>query len=69
MSNITINIEFLAGTEFKDSVAEAKALASKLNVAYVGYSFNGISESIGRHANIDSAFSDFKNKKDFICHS
>jgi hypothetical protein len=54
MSNITIEVEFLAGTDLLVAVDEAKSLARRLDIAYVKYKFNGISFSIGQDA--DSRF-------------
>ena len=52
MSNMIIKVEFLAGTNIKDAVEEAKQKAEKLDLAYVEFDFNGISFSIGRNADV-----------------
>lgn len=65
MSNITLNVEFLAGTSIKDAVKEAKDMAIKLDIAYVEFSFNGRSLSIGSRCDIQEAvegYQDSKNK-------
>lgn len=51
-SNMTINVEFLAGTTIEQAVEEAKLKAEKFDVAYICFNFNGISFSIGRNADI-----------------
>lgn len=50
MSNMTITVDLLAGTEIKRAVEEAKALALKLDVAFVKFPFNGVSMSISSKA-------------------
>lgn len=37
MSNITLNVEFLAGTNIREAIAEAKQLATKLDIAFVAF--------------------------------
>jgi len=59
MSNISMQVEFLAGTSIEDAVAEAKAFAIKLDIAYVKFDFNGVSMSIGQKANIQNAVKAF----------
>jgi len=61
MSNITIDVEFLAGTTIEQAVSEAKAKAEKWEVAYVCFNFNGAKFSIGRNADVYSAIQDYKN--------
>ena len=63
-SNITINIEFLAGTEVKDANTEAKEKAILLNVAYVIFDFNRVSFSIGQNADINSVMTDWERRLD-----
>lgn len=50
MSNIILHVEFLAGTNIIIAAMEAKALACKLDLAYVEFNFNGVSVSIGQNA-------------------
>ena len=69
MSNITIKVDFLAGTSFNDSIHEAKRLARRMDICYVAYVFNGINVSIGQNADLKQAEQDFKDHKRFICHS
>ena len=49
-SNMTIDVEFLAGTDIADAVQEAKAKAALWCVAYVCFDFNGTKFSIGPNA-------------------
>ena len=53
MSNITITVEFLCGTDIRDAIAEAKEKACFWDVAYVKFSFNGIGCSISQKACVD----------------
>lgn len=46
MSNICIDIEFLAGTSIKDAIDGAKELGKKLDVAYVKFEFNSVRFSV-----------------------
>ena len=39
-SNMKIKVEFLAGTDIKDAMLEAKEKASQFNVAYIYFRFN-----------------------------
>jgi len=47
-SNITIAVEFLAGTSIEDVLAEARSKAIEWNVAYIKFNFNGISVSCSK---------------------
>jgi hypothetical protein len=51
-SNITLNVEFLAGTDLEQAVVEAKQKAALFDVAYICFSFNGVSFSIGATADV-----------------
>jgi hypothetical protein len=66
MSNMTIKCEFLAGSEFKECAEDAKKKARMFDVAYVAYSFNGVSVSIGQNADIDKIVSDYHSNKKHI---
>lgn len=48
--NMSIEAEFLAGTSIEQSIMEARALAKKLGLAYIKYTFNGVSMSVGKNA-------------------
>lgn len=54
MSNIVLKAEFLAGTNVKDAVREAKEMAIKLDVAFIRFDFNGVRFSISQRADIDA---------------
>lgn len=60
-SNMIINVEFLAGTDIKQAVDEAKQKAGDLDVAYICFRFNGTNFSIGRHADTDDVLDEWKN--------
>lgn len=67
-SNITIDIEFLQGTDLKDAVEEAKAKALMWDVAYVQFSFNGYAFAIGRNADVLRVLEKYESKPTFaIC--
>ena len=60
MSNISIEVEFLVGTDITRAIEEAKAMAANLGIAYVTFKFNGVHLSIGATANIDKAAKEFR---------
>ena len=64
MSKITINIEFLAGTDILTAITEAKEKALKWDVAHVCFNFNGTNFSIGRNANIEEVMMEWDNRED-----
>lgn len=59
MSPMTINVNFLAGTDISEAVAIAKRKAEFLQVAFVCFKFNGVDCSIGATANIDDAIEQY----------
>lgn len=59
-SNMTINVEFLAGTTIEQAVEEAKLKAGNFDVAYVCFNFNGTSFSIGRNADVCEVIEEFR---------
>lgn len=61
MSNVKVNIEFLAGTSIKQAITEAKQKAILWDVAYVCFNFNGVSMSIGKNADIDEGVALWEN--------
>lgn len=44
---LSMEVDFLAGTSFEDTVQSAHELAKELNIAYIKYNFNGVSVSVG----------------------
>lgn len=62
-SNITIEVEFLAGTDIKEAVQEAKEKANAWNISYVRFSFNGTPFSVGKNADIDKTVEEWNDKK------
>lgn len=73
MSNMSVQVEFLAGTSFEDAVKEAKEKAILWDLAYVVFDFNGIHVSVRPTANVDNvmetfgkAFGDSKSPKYLI---
>ena len=60
-SNMTIKVEFLAGTELEKAVVEAKEKAELWQVAFVKFDFNGASFSIGANADVEEVVAEWKN--------
>lgn len=52
-SNMSIEVEFLAGTSFLDACEEAHEKAIEWDVAYVKFDFNGVRVSVGQRAIVD----------------
>lgn len=61
MSNMSIHVEFLAGTTLENAVQEAKCKAEKWDVALVEFNFNGIEFSIGRNADVCEVLEQFRS--------
>ena len=56
---MNLTVDFSAGTSFQDACAEAKDFAIKMNLGWVKFNFNGISCSISKKCDIDSAYEKF----------
>lgn len=65
MSNIIINVEFLAGTSVAQAVIEARSLAIRNDLAFVKFKFNGIPFSISQRADVDDCVKQYY--KTFDC--
>lgn len=63
MSNITVKVEFLAGTQIEDAILEAKQKAALWDVAYVEFDFNRVSFCIGKNADVLTALEAFKSAR------
>ena len=61
MSNIIINVEFLAGTSIAQAVTEARSLAIKNDLAFVKFKFNGIPFSISKRADVDDCVKQYND--------
>ena len=59
MSNISMKVEFLAGTSLKAAVTEARSMARQMDIAYVKFKFNGIKISIGQYADVDYVINEY----------
>ena len=59
LSVFKLKLEPLAGTDIEDAVTEAKAKCISLNLAYVYFSFNGVSVSVGKRADPSKAFQQY----------
>jgi hypothetical protein len=69
-SQMSINVEFLAETPIEEAVAEARDKALQLDVAYVCFTFKGVSFSIGRNACVPNVVDEWnadRNTKRGIC--
>ena len=58
-SRMTVYVRFLAGTDIKEAIIEAKQKCREWNVAYICFSFNGVNLSISGVCNIDIAVREF----------
>lgn len=73
MSKISIAVDFLAGTDIRQAITEAKEKAKQWGVCYVNFNFNTVRFSIGSTADIDIAIEKFHEEiKDssslkFVC--
>lgn len=67
--NMTLKVEFIAGTQIENAVREAKKQAINLDMAYVKFNFNRVEFSIGQTADVESVIKDFNNKEEYICHA
>ena len=56
---MSITVELLAGTDLREAITEAKKMASRLNLAYAKFSFNGKSFCIGENASVEKAVSQY----------
>ena len=64
MSVFKLKLEALAGTDIEDAVREAKAKCISLNLAYVCFSFNGVSVNVGKRADSSKALQQYLNACD-----
>lgn len=55
MTNICLNVEFLAGTDITEAITEAKEKALLWDVSYICFSFNGVKFSISRRVDVAKA--------------
>jgi len=66
MSKMSVNVEFLCGTDVKEAIQEAKLKASLWNVAYVCFKFNGKSFSVSRNADVARMLTEFDDEYKYI---
>ena len=66
MSKMSVNVEFLCGTDVKEAIQEAKLKASFLDVAYVCFKFNGKSFSVSRNADVARMLTEFDDEYKYI---
>ncbi len=56
-----ISVEFMAGTNIRDAVSQAKDAAARLGFSYVCFKFNGVEFSIGPSADVESVVERYAN--------
>lgn len=61
---LSLEVEVLVGTPIERAALEARSLARKLDLAYVKFDFNGVSVSIGQHADVDGVKTKLMNAMD-----
>ena len=65
--DMKIEVSFLAGTEIVEALLEAKALARRLDLAYVTFDFNDKHISVSQEANIQEMVKQYEaNVKRYI---
>ena len=62
MSTLTIKAEGMAGESIEVTIEDAKNLCIRMGVAYVQFSFNGCSVSVGKNCNVDAAMSEWDHR-------
>lgn len=60
MSVFTLEVEVMAGTEFKEAVSEAKELVERLGIAWVKFKFNGVRVSVNWKSDPDDLHEKFQ---------
>ena len=63
MSNISIQVEFLAGTSLEQAIIESRHKSMVWDVAYVKFNFNGVNFFIGRNCDTSLALKEYTNAK------
>ncbi len=63
MSNVKIKVSFLAGTDIKEAIKEAKKKAIKWGVAYVEFNFNDWKFCISQKCSTSEAIKKWKDSK------
>ena len=64
MSVFKLKLEALAGTDIEDAVKEAKFKCISLNLAYICFSFNGVSVNVGKRADPSKAVQQYMDACD-----
>lgn len=59
--SVIISVEFMAGTDIRAAVSQAKDAAARLGFSYVCFKFNGVAFSIGRRADVESVVERYMN--------
>jgi len=69
MSQMTLEVDFLAGTDLAVALIEAKDKAIKLDLVYITFKFNGTEFNIGKRADLDKAADEYHKGIKYIVHS
>jgi len=59
MSNMSLEVSFLAETDVKDAIIEARNKAQLFNVAYVCFNFNTCKFSVSPGCDVKSLYSEW----------
>lgn len=59
MSNMTVKVEFLLGTNMEDAIREAKQKCILWQVAYVEFDFNGWNIVVGSKCDVEDAYQEW----------
>jgi len=59
MSNMVIEVEFLAGTSLMSALEEAQEKSISLDVSYIHFSFNGAKFYISRKTDVECIFAEW----------
>lgn len=62
MSNMVMNVEFLAGTDILTACLEARTKARQLDLAYVVFKFNGVQIHIHQRTNVEDIAEKYMNQ-------
>lgn len=61
--SLVISVELLCGTDIREAITEAKELCNKLEVAGVGFSFNGMEMFVTGISDVDSKIDEYHKSK------
>jgi len=56
MSKISVNVEFMVGSDLTECLVEAKEKVKLWDVAYVCFKFNGVSVSVNANSDVEAGY-------------